>query len=75
MKPEFCTMVKNLGCFEYDDYDIEARLGPREIRPMTWIREGDIFYEGEWLRNTDIPHGRFVALKMNTKGDAGKLLC
>ena len=42
MKPEFCTMVKNFGCFEYDDYDIEARLGPREIRPMTSISERKI---------------------------------
>ena len=52
MPPELLTMIANRGAFKYDDVEFEARLGPRELRPMCTI--GRSLYEGEWLRDTNI---------------------
>ena len=64
MRPELLSMLANRGCFQYDDYELEAQLGPRELRPMTNLGF-HILYEGEWKRNTDIPHGRCVAVTLD----------
>ena len=67
MKSKLKALVAKRRCFEYDDYEFEEKLGPRELRPMTSLDNGRILYEGEWLRDTDIPQGRGVALYFNFK--------
>ena len=57
------TMVENRGAFKYDDYEFEARLGPRELRPMCTL--GKNLYEGEWLRDSDVAQGKCVILGLN----------
>ena len=55
MRPELLTMIANRGDFKYDDYEFEARLGPRELRPMCTLGLYQLeLYEGEWKRDTDI---------------------
>ena len=74
MSQELLDINSTFGsCFQYDDYDFEALLGPREIRKMTiinWDNKGYTLYEGEWLRDTNIPHGRCVALFIDPTGNA-----
>lgn len=60
-------MAANRGAFQYDDYEFEAKLGPRELRPMTLIRNGRYLYEGEWLRDTEIQEGKCVILTLDKK--------
>ena len=55
MKPELLTMIANRGAFKYNDYEFEAGLGPRELRPMCTLGLNQlVLYEGEWKRDTDI---------------------
>ena len=65
MKPELLTMIANRGAFKYDALIIEAQLGPRELRPMSTLTGGYQIYEGEWLRDTEIPQGKCVVLGLN----------
>ena len=73
MRPELLTMVANRGAFQYDDLNFEAQLGPREFRPMTTLICGKQIYEGEWLRDTEIPQGKCVVLYLD-KFDIADLL-
>ena len=69
MRPFILNMARKRGAFKYDDYDIEARLGPRELRPMAYHKNKNILYEGEWRRNwrrnSNMPEGRCIILYRN----------